>query len=65
MVEDDDAEEAVNIETGLREKELVDEGVVVVEGATQQLEKGLNAVAAAEDQVLVNCRQTVCHIEVR
>lgn len=59
--EDATDEDDVNIEVGFR---VVDD----VGGATQQLENGLKAVAAdpiAEDQVLVSCRHTECHIEVR
>lgn len=60
--EDATDEDEVNIEVGFRGSELVDD----VDGATQQLENGLKAVdPIAEDQVLVSCRHTECHIEVR
>lgn len=54
---DEDPEETI----GLKERELA------VDGAAQQLEKGVNDAVGpmAEDQVLVSWRHTECHIEVR
>lgn len=60
----EDAAEEVNNGLGLSEGALVDDEV---DGAaTLALVNGLKAVGPiAEDQVLVNCRHTECHIEVR
>lgn len=61
---EEDAAEEVNIEVGFSDSALVEDDEV--DGATQQLENGLKAVGPiAEDQVLVSCRHTECHIEVR
>ena len=62
--EDEEPADEVNIdELGFSERALAEDEV---DGATQQLENGLKAVGPiAEDQVLVSCRHTECHIEVR